>query len=154
MEFVKTQRGARALLHEGYRYVVNRRGRDERIFLRCGKSRNCSGCLCTLKDEIISTNDNHNHPPDEASNEVDKIVDSIKGKVRTTAQPIPAVYTEEIQAIATHADRDTIAAKLPTFSSLKTSLYRQRRALIPPLPKTRDDVHFDGKTIILAVIVV
>ena len=88
MEFVKTQRGARALLHEGYRYVVNRRGRDERIFWRCGKSRNCSGCLCTLKDEIISTNDNHNHPPDEASNEVDKIVDSIKGKVRTTAQPI------------------------------------------------------------------
>ena len=24
MEFVKTKRGARALLHEGYRYVINR----------------------------------------------------------------------------------------------------------------------------------
>ena len=93
MEFVKTKRGARALLNEGYRYVINRRGRDERIFWRCSKSRTCSGSLCTLDDQIISSRkDQHNHPPDEAETEVEKIVDSMKDKVRTTAQPIPAVY--------------------------------------------------------------
>ena len=120
MEFVKTKRGARALLHEGYRYVINRRGRDERIFWRCSKSRTCSGSLCTLDDQIISSRkDQHNHPPDEAETEVEKIVDSMKDKVRTTAQPIPAVYNEEIQAVACRSDRNEVVAKLPTFSSLK-----------------------------------
>ena len=148
MEFVKTKRGARALLYEGYRYVINRRGRDERIFWRCSKSRTCSGSLCTLDDQIISSRkDQHNHPPDEAETEVEKIVDSMKDKVRTTAQPIPAIYNEEIQAVACRSDRNEVVAKLPTFSSLKTSLYHQRRSLIPPLPKTRADVHFDGKEV-------
>ena len=78
---------------------------------------------------------------------LEKIVDSMKDKVRTTAQPIPAVYNEEIQAVACRSDRNEVVAKLPTFSSLKTSLYRQRRLLLPPLPKTRADVHFDGKEV-------
>ena len=75
MEFVKTKRGARALLHEGYRYVINRRGRDERIFWRCSKSRTCSGSLCTLDDQIISSRkDQHNHPPDEAETVVEEVI--------------------------------------------------------------------------------
>ena len=28
MEFVTTQRGARSLIYEGHKYVINRRGRD------------------------------------------------------------------------------------------------------------------------------
>ena len=31
MEFISTNRGARALIHEGYEYQINRRGRDGRI---------------------------------------------------------------------------------------------------------------------------
>ena len=71
----------------------------------------------------------------------------MKDKVQTTAQPIPAVYIEEIQAVTSRSDRNEVVAKLPTFSSLKTSLYCQRRSLLPPLPKTRADVHFDGKEV-------
>ena len=148
MEFVKTKRGAQALLHEGYKYVINQWGRDDWIFWRCAKSRTCSGSLCTMDDQIVLRKDIHNHPPDEAETEVEKIVGSLKEKVQTTAQPIPAVYNEGIQAIACRSDRDEIVTKLPTFSSLKTSLYRQHRSRLLSLPKTRANVHFDGKKLV------
>ena len=73
----------------------------------------------------------------------------MKEKVRTTAQPIPVVYNEEIQAFTCRSDRDKIVAKLLTFSSLKISLYRQRRSLLLPLPKkTRPNFHFGGKKLV------
>ena len=104
-----------------------------------------------MDDQIVLRKDTHNHPPDEAETEVEKIVDSLKEKVRTTAQPIPAVYSEEIQAVACRSDRDEIVAKLPTFSSLKTSLYRQRKSCLPPLP--RADVHFDDKKLVNTIVI-
>ena len=80
MEFITTKRGARAIVYEGHKYVLNRRGRDGRIFWRCGRNRSCSGSLCTLVDEIISQKDTHNHPPDDAEIQAEKIVSSIRAK--------------------------------------------------------------------------
>ena len=77
-----------------------------------------------MNDQIVSKKDIHYHLPNEAETKVKKIVDSLKEKVRTTAQPIPVVYNEEIQAFTCRSDRDKIVAKLLTFSSLKISLYR------------------------------
>ena len=74
MEFITTKRGARAIVYEGHKYVLNRRGRAGRIFWRCGRNRSCSGSLCTLEDEIISQKDTHNHPPDDAEIQAEKIV--------------------------------------------------------------------------------
>ena len=92
MEFITTKRCARAIVYEGHKYVLNRRGRDGRIFWRCGRNQSCSGSLCTLEDEIISQKDTHNHPPDDAEIQAEKIVNSIRAKARDTIQPIPAVY--------------------------------------------------------------
>lgn len=147
MEFVKTTRGARALVCDGYKYVVNRRGRDRCIYWRCGRSRECSGSVSTLNDQIISRKDIHNHPPDDAELEAEKVVNAIKQKAQETARPIPTIYTEEIQVIASRSDREEIAAKLPTLESIKSSLYRHRRSRLPPLPQSRAEVHFDGKTL-------
>ena len=61
----------------------------------------------------------------------EKIVNSIQAKARDTIRPIPAVYHEEIQAIATRPDNEEIAAKLPTLTQLKSSLYRNRRSRLP-----------------------
>ena len=133
MEFITTKRGARAIVYEGHKYVLNRRGRDGRIFWRCGRNRSCSGSLCTLEDEIISQKDTHNHPPDDAEIQAEKIVSSIRAKARDTIRPIPAVYHEEIQAIATRPVKEEIAAKLPTLAHLKSSLYRNRRSRLPPM---------------------
>ena len=66
------QRGARALLYKGYKYAINRQGRDDRIFWRCAKSCTCSGSLRTMDDQIVSKKNIHNHPPDEAETKVKK----------------------------------------------------------------------------------
>ena len=50
-----------------YDYLINRRGRDGCIFLRCAKSRQCKGAVNTKENEIISgRSDEHNHPQNEA----------------------------------------------------------------------------------------
>ena len=100
MEFITTKRGARAIVYEGHKYVLNRRGRDGHIFWRCGRNRSCSGSLCTLEDEIISQKGTHNHPPDDAEIQAEKII--------------------------TQPDKEEIAAKLPTLAHLKSSLYQNR----------------------------
>ena len=38
MEFLLTKKGGRALIFEGHKYVVNRRGRDGRIFGGVGEA--------------------------------------------------------------------------------------------------------------------
>ena len=60
--------------------------------------------VCTLDNEIVSKKDIHIHLPDEAEVEAKKLVYAIKEKVRDTARPILAIYTEEIQAIASRSD--------------------------------------------------
>ena len=66
MEYITTKRGRRALIYQVHRYVINRRGRDGRIFWRCAVSRLCSGSVTTMLNEILSQRDIHSHPPDVA----------------------------------------------------------------------------------------
>ena len=92
MEFSITQRGARSLVYQGYKYVINRRGRDGKILWRCAKSRSCSGGMTTMDNEIISPRDTHNHPSDAAELEAEKITMTIKCKAMESAQPIQTLY--------------------------------------------------------------
>ena len=135
MEFVTTKRGARAIVYESHKHVLNRRGRDGHIFWRCGRSRSCSGSVCTLHGEIMSRKDTHNHPPDDAEVQAEKIVNSIRAKTQDTIRPIPAAYHEEIQAIATRSDKEEVVAKLPTLTQLKSSLYQNCGSRLPPMPE-------------------
>lgn len=100
MEFTTTQRGARSLIYGGYKYVINRRGRDGRIFWRCAKSRACTGSVTTLEDEVLSSRDTHNHPSNPVELESEKIVSSLKRKAMETAQPIPTLYLNEVHQVS------------------------------------------------------
>ncbi len=81
MEYITTKRGARAVVHAGHEHVLNRRGRDGRIFWRCGQSRSCSGSLSTLNDEIVSQKDTQ--PSTQLCRiVVEKIVCAMKAKAR------------------------------------------------------------------------
>ena len=40
---------------------------------------------------------------------------------------------------------DVVAASLPTFQSIRPSLYRSRRKRLPCMPRSRADVHFEGE---------
>ena len=128
--------------------MINRRGRDGTTYWRCTRSRNshCTGTITTTVDgSLESIKDTHNHPPNQAEVEVKKIVSKLKDKSKENIRPVPQLYQEEIQRVATLANCDAVAAQLPTISAIKSTLYRQRRKLIPPLPTTREEVHFDGE---------
>ena len=124
-------------------YMINRHGREDVIYWRCHRSRNshCTGSITTGPgDAIVSVKDTHNHPPDQASIEVKKLVSTMKEKVQDCIRPIPQLYQEALVHVT-----DDMAAQLPTLVGVKSSLYRRRRKLIPQLPQSRADVHFDGE---------
>ena len=52
---------------------------------------------------------------------------------------------DALQHVATDDDSDGIAAQLPTFPSLKSSLYRSRQKKFPPLPQNREDIILEGE---------
>ena len=100
MEFVTTTRGGRPLIHEGYNYVLNSRGRDERIFWRCGKSCCCSGALTTINYEIVSSRaSEHNHPSNDAEMIACKAIASMKQAVKDKIDPVPALYQHQLREI-------------------------------------------------------
>ena len=123
MEFVTTQRGARSLIYEGHKYLINRRGRNGRIFWRCAKSRQCKGAVTTKEDEIVSSRaDEHNHPPNEAEIIASMTVEKMKKQVQERIDPVPAIYQQQLREISTREDLDQVAANLPTLPFLKSSL--------------------------------
>ncbi len=128
--------------------MINRRGRDGTVYWRCTRSRNghCTGTLTTGPDEdLVSIKNTHNHSPDPAETEVKKIISSLKERTPTDIRPVTMLYWEEIHKVAAAPNHDEIAAKLPTLVSVKSSLYRHRRKLLPTLPTTREEVHFEGE---------
>ena len=50
-----------------------------------------------------------------------------------------------LQEMATQSNSQDMASQMPSFYSLKTSLYRSRRARLPPLPQSRADLDLSGK---------
>ena len=145
MEFISTTRGGRSLLYEGFRYIVNRRGRDGRILWICYSSRSCGGALTTLNGEIISTRaDQHNHPANEAEIVALKCLDK-KKNAKESFDPVPLLYQKSMIEISAKGNQEEIAAHLPTFPAIKSALYRIRRQRLPPLPQSRSQVHFEGE---------
>ena len=62
-----------------------------------------------------------------------------------SAQPIPTLYLNEVHQVASRADMEEVAANLPTFQSVRASLYRARRKRLPCMPRSQTDMHFEGK---------
>ena len=60
-------------------------------------------------------------------------------------RPVPRVYDDVVQEISSDPDMQRVAAKLPDFQSMKSSMYRKRKARLPPLPKSRAEVNLQGE---------
>ena len=99
--------------------------------------------MTTKEDEIISSrSDEHNHPPNEAEIVACMAVEKMKQQVQEKIDPVPAVYQQQLRELSPRGDLDQVAANLPTLPSLKSSLYRLQRKRLPPIPTTREEVHF------------
>ena len=86
-----------------------------------------------------------NHPPNEAEIVACMAVEKMKRQVQEKIDPVPAIYQQQLRELSPREDLDQVAANLPTLPSLKSSLYRLRRKRLPPIPTTREEVHFCGE---------
>ncbi len=80
-DFVTTKRGARSLLQGGFKYTLNRRGREGQIYWRC-VDRKCPGRAVT--DQLVSANNQHCHPPDDVAIKVAKVVERMETRGSST----------------------------------------------------------------------
>ena len=92
MEFVTTTRGARSLLHQGYRYTLNQRTTHGQIYWRCA-DRSCPGRTVTdVHDQLVSCNENHSHLPKVTETVVELVKDKMKKRAREETTPIPQIF--------------------------------------------------------------
>ena len=128
----------------GFQYTLNKRGHNGNTYWRCA-DRSCPGrATLTEDDDVVSENNQHNHPPNPQQLHVSQAIDKMKERVTTEATPVPQVYRDTLTEMHLNPSTSGATANVPTLPSMKSSLYRKRRERLPPMPATIDDVSFDG----------
>ena len=71
----------------------------------------------------------------------------MRKRVREEMTPVLRIYNEAVVQLSTEEDCCSVAAQLPTFDSMKSSLYRsrRRRKRFPPIPKSRAEIEAEGE---------
>ncbi|XP_067668277.1 uncharacterized protein [Haliotis asinina] len=134
-EFVISQRGARQVIHQSYRYKLNRTG-DTAVYWRCAQT-GCKGNISTVGEFIRTVTGAHNHPPEDETSM--KLISNLRKRSREETTAIQQIYNDEINNIPVEA-----AATVPPLCSVKSGLYRHRRKTTPALPKDLASVNIEG----------
>ena len=144
--FIPNNQGTQNLSFNGYLHrMKNING--ERIYWRC-----------TVKDcpATINTRNNmptgfgrrpHNHPSNQANIYAKQIINTMRNRAKSEAEPLPKLYDEDICKLRTqdwNDDTKNTDEQLPTFPSVKSSLYRARRKVTPKLPNTQQNIILEG----------
>ena len=86
--------------------------------------------MCTIDDVPIKLGNVHNHLTDRAAVMARNILSAIRFSAKTELKPILSIYDEKISKFRDapwDAETREIAARLPTFDTKKSSLYRTRQ---------------------------
>ncbi|KAL8621075.1 hypothetical protein ACOMHN_040600 [Nucella lapillus] len=143
-EFVPTTREGRYLKVDGYLYTVNRKT-DAREFWRCIVRRDGCGATAVTDratDRIIKQSAcSHSHEKqDDKIIRVEKLT-QLKVKVTENMHiPLKRVYNQAFEDEVVNA-----TTSAPSYNSVRTILYRERKKLIPPLPAHRREVELQGQ---------
>ena len=95
-------------------------------------------------EELLQQTNGHNHAVDETDSRVEQIRSNLRKRTREEVVPIPSIYNDALIELSTQHDHPMVAPKLPSFTSLKSSLYQSRRSRMLPLPKSHDEITLDG----------
>ena len=66
VEFILIKRGARSVMHDGFKYTLNRRGREGQCYWRCADHM-CPGWAITSENDELLSPKEHNHESNHAS---------------------------------------------------------------------------------------
>ena len=145
-------RDSRLLIHEGFRYQLNRT-RPTRMYWRCWQ-KNCRSSLSTnvidLQNpnpaiQVITNNDAHMH-----LNEMDKIgemdsMNNMREQVRANpTMPIKRIYDHTVATAHQNAGAGAPVPLIPDYSQVKSSLYREKASQCPPIPHNIQQMQING----------
>ena len=105
-------------------------------YWRCAKGTSPAR-ITTEGNDLKQQTAPHNHAVDVVDTQVKAIQSDMRKRAREEITPVPAIYNDHLIHLSTHSNRDSIALQLPTFTSMKSSLYRSHWRRLPPLPLTR-----------------
>ncbi|CAN7997092.1 unnamed protein product [Ixodes hexagonus] len=139
-EFVlsETQKKKSCLHLEGYKYHKRRQNANGTIAWRCCRytSSGCGASVLTKNNSVTSRSCDHNHAPDETTLVKDQMRVALKKAVESNPNtPAPRLFNDELLRTCSTVP-DEVAAEIPTFVSMKDTVYRERRSAQPPLPSS------------------
>lgn len=125
MEIVETSKGKPMVLYKGYQFRQYRRNGEVITWLCLNeKTCKCKGRMATRNGEILKFVE-HTCKPDLAKCEVKKHVAIARKRAKEEVLPIAQIYKEEVGQLVNRGYE--FITDIPTYSSVKSSLYRLRR---------------------------
>ena len=132
VEIVTTQKGGEALIWQECKFTLNHKMANGKKYWRCAK-RICPARITTEGNEVLQQTNGHSHPVDGVEAEVERVKHNLRNRAREEVTPIPTIYNDALVDIATQVEDEAVPAGLPTFPSLKSSMYRSMSTSIPSL---------------------
>ncbi|CAF0753084.1 unnamed protein product [Didymodactylos carnosus] len=121
----KTQKNKPCLLLDGHRYKQRRTNLDGSVSWTCTHEL-CSASVRTYQDCVVRRNDDHLHDRIIRVDPGHEFLARLKKRAYEDTLTIPRIYDEEVQNSINKHGKD-IEKQLPTFSSVKSTLYRHRQ---------------------------
>ena len=131
---VKSKKGATHVIHEGYRYRINRVNMSSRNW-RCATESKCKGTLSTPLEgfEGSITKGQHCHPPDPAEQEVYRA----RGEIAEVAVERPDLAPRRVLSDVLGGLSKEAQGRMPSQQTLKRDIQRKRARgeAFPRLPE-------------------
>lgn len=137
VEYIFSQRGTPQVYLDGHLYNKNA-VRQTCIHWLC-VVKSCNGRCTTVGDFVRNTTEHSHAPQDEQEYQRLKFLSNTRKRAREETTPMLQLYNNEI---AKQIPGEV--HQLPSFHSIRSALYRQRKKTIPVVPLTRGDVDLDG----------
>lgn len=135
-------------LYEGYRYRKDRTNGDNSVCWHCVHSTSkCSGKVKVNADGRVGPTTPHNHAPDEASNEVEKIKAGIRDRaVNTVEKP------RQIIMQCTAGKTQEAKSAMPRYVAITRTIHRKRKLkeLAVPTPHSLQEITLPATLMVTA----
>ena len=139
MEFATTERGARMLIRNGFRYIFQKEVSNNLQSSECLLRRK-GHCKAKIKlhmnGELVGEINEHSYPPSQDQIEVTKVKASTKRRSQATHDTPRQILGAALQNIS-----ETAAANLPQINNLKRTIHAQRKdSDLPPTLLLKEDI--------------
>ncbi|CAF1088937.1 unnamed protein product [Adineta ricciae] len=125
-----TQKGKPCILLDGHRYKHRRDNLDGSMSWTCTHEL-CSASVRTFGERVVRRNDDHLHGRTLRVDPQQEFLSRLKKRAAEDTVTIPRIYDEELaRSVDEHSPE--IRSHLPSFSSVKSTLYRHRQRDSPP----------------------